>query len=106
MQSAQILLRSIDRTGAEQSRLLKNGAAAHELTREDRAKGGRTRAEKIRRRKELRERFEVSQLEDLAGAELELLDQALVRGAATWRPRWLRRARSSRCGSSATPLAA
>ena len=80
MQTAQILLRPDGRrTGVEQSRLLKNGAAAHELTREDRAKGGRIRAEKIRRRKELRERFEVGQLEDLAGAELELLDQALVR---------------------------
>jgi hypothetical protein len=80
VQSAQILLGPIGRpTRAEQPRLLKNGAAAHELTREDRAKGGRTRAEKIRRRKELRERFEVAQLEDLAGAELELLDQALVR---------------------------
>lgn len=79
MQSAQMLLQPIGRTGAEQSRLLKNGAAAHELTLEDRAKGGRIRAEKIRRRKELRERFEVAQLEDLAGAELELLDQALVR---------------------------
>jgi hypothetical protein len=68
MESAQILLRpTIGRTGAEQSRLLKNGAAAHELTRE-RAKGGRIRAEKIRRRKELRERFEVAQFEDLAGA--------------------------------------
>ena len=80
MQSAQILLGPIGRrTGAEQPRLLKNGAAAHELSREDRARGGRARAEKIRRRKELRERFEVAQLEDLAGAELELLDQALVR---------------------------
>jgi hypothetical protein len=67
------------RPGCGQLRLLKNGAPAHELTREDRAKGGRARAEKIRRRKELRERFEVAQLEDLAGAELERLDQALVR---------------------------
>lgn len=58
--------------------MLKNGAAAHELTREDRAKGGRARAEKIRRRKELRERFQGAQLEDLAGG-LELLHQALVR---------------------------
>ena len=66
-------------THAEQSRLLKNGAAAHEFTREDRAKGGRVRAEKMRRRKELRERFEVAHLDDLAAAELELLDQALVR---------------------------
>jgi hypothetical protein len=41
--------------------------------------GGPARAEKIRRRRELRERFEVEELEDLPGAELELLDQALVR---------------------------
>ena len=59
--------------------MLKNGAVAHELTREDRAKGGRRRAEKIRRRKELRERFEIGQLEGGLSAELELLDQALVR---------------------------
>jgi hypothetical protein len=59
--------------------VLKNGAVAHELTREDRAKGGRRRAEKIRRRKELRERFEIGQLEGGLSAELELLDQALVR---------------------------
>lgn len=57
--------------------LLRNGVEAHELTREDRAKGGRARAEKLRRRKELRERFEVEQLEDLA--EAELLDRAVVR---------------------------
>lgn len=61
------------------TRLLENRAAAHEFTREDRARGGRARAEKIRRRRELRERFEVEELEDLAGAELELLDQALLR---------------------------
>ena len=67
------------RTVADHSRLLKNGAAAHELTREDRAKGGRARAEKLRRRKELRERFEVAQREGLAGVEAELLDQALAR---------------------------
>jgi hypothetical protein len=42
-------------------------------------RGGRVRAEKMRRRKELRERFEVAHLDDLAAAELELLDQALVR---------------------------
>jgi hypothetical protein len=59
--------------------LLKNGAAAHEFTSEERAKGGRARAEKTRRRKELRERFEVDELEDLADADLELLDRALVR---------------------------
>jgi hypothetical protein len=46
--------------------LLKNGAQAHELTREDRAKGGRARAEKLRKRKELREQFQLEQLEDLA----------------------------------------
>ncbi len=81
MQSAsQIGLRSSGRwTAVEPSRVLKNGAVAHELTREDRAKGGRKRAEKIRRRKELRERFEIGQLEGLASAELELLDQAPVR---------------------------
>lgn len=60
-------------------RLLKNGAPAHEFTHEDRAKGGRARAAKIRRRRELRERFEVAQLEDLAAGELELLDRALLR---------------------------
>lgn len=66
-------------TGADQSHLLKNGAPAHELTPEDRAKGGRARAEKIRRRKELRDRFEAAELEDLSSAELDLLDRALVR---------------------------
>jgi hypothetical protein len=57
--------------------LLKNGAQAHELTREDRARGGRARAEKLRKRKDLRERLRVEQLEDLA--EAELLDRAVVR---------------------------
>jgi hypothetical protein len=37
------------------------------------------RAEKMRRRKQLRDRFEVADLEDLADAELALLDQALLR---------------------------
>ena len=68
-----------ERTRPKESRRLKNGAPAHEFTRDDRAKGGRARAEKIRRRKELRERFEVLELEDLAEAELEILDQALLR---------------------------
>ena len=57
--------------------LLRNGAEAHELTREDRAKGGRARAEKLRKRKQLREQLQVEQLEDLA--EAELLDRAVVR---------------------------
>jgi hypothetical protein len=57
--------------------LLRNGVEAHELTREDRAKGGRARAEKLRKRKELRERFQLERLEDLA--ETELLDRAVVR---------------------------
>jgi hypothetical protein len=60
-------------------RLLRNGAPAHELIREDRAKGGRARAEKIRKRKELRERFQVENLEELAEAELELVERGLVR---------------------------
>ena len=47
--------------------------------REDRARGGHARAEKIRRRKELREQFDVAELEDFAAAEPELLDQALAR---------------------------
>jgi hypothetical protein len=55
-----------------QPRLLKNGAAAHKFTREDRAKGGRKRAKKIRRRKELREQFEAADFEDLAVVELDL----------------------------------
>jgi hypothetical protein len=63
----------------KQSRPLKNGAAAHAFTREDRARGGHARAETIRRRKELREQFDVAELEDLAAAEPELLDQALAR---------------------------
>jgi hypothetical protein len=67
------------RTRDEQSRLLKNGAAAHEFTREERARGGHARAEKIRRRKELREQFDGAELEDLAAAEPELLDRALAR---------------------------
>jgi hypothetical protein len=60
-------------------RLLRNGAPAHELTREDRAKGGRVRAERLRRRRELRERLKVAELEDLGEAEFDLLDQALIR---------------------------
>ena len=60
-------------------RLLKNGAPAHEFTREDRARGGRVRAERIRRREELRERFDVAHLEDLAAAELDVLGGALLR---------------------------
>jgi hypothetical protein len=67
------------RTSVEQSRLLKNGAAAHVFTREDRARGGHARAEKIRRHKELREQFDVLELEDLAAAEPELLDRTLGR---------------------------
>jgi hypothetical protein len=66
-------------TGVEPSRLLKNGAAAHAFTPEDRARGGHARAEKIRRRKELREQFDTAELEDLAAAEPELLDRALAR---------------------------
>src|SRR5438270_13620826 len=57
--------------------LLRNGVEAHELTREDRAKGGRASAEKLRKRKELRERLQLEQLADLA--EAELLDRAVVR---------------------------
>jgi hypothetical protein len=66
-------------THAEKLRLLKNGAAAHQFTPEDRARGGHARAEKIRRRKELREELEVAELKDLTVAEPELLDRALAR---------------------------
>jgi hypothetical protein len=66
-------------TGVEQSRLLKNGAAAHAFTREDRARGGHARAAKIRKHKELREQLNVAELEDLTAAEPELLDRALAR---------------------------
>lgn len=66
-------------TGVEQSRLLKNGAVAHAFTREDRARGGHARAEKIRKRKELRKQVDVAELEDLSAIEPELLDRALVR---------------------------
>jgi hypothetical protein len=62
-----------------ESRLLKNGAPAHAFTPEDRARGGHARAEKIRRRKKLREEFEVAELGDLAATEPELLDGALAR---------------------------
>jgi hypothetical protein len=65
-------------TGAG-SRVLKNGAPAHAFTREDRARGGHARAEKIRRRKELRDQLDGPELEDLAAAESELLDRALAR---------------------------
>jgi len=65
-------------TGIEQSRLLKNGAPAQAFTREERARGGHARAEKIRKRKELREQFDIAGLEDFAAAEPELLDQALT----------------------------
>jgi hypothetical protein len=54
---------------SDHARLLKNGARAHEFTREDRARGGRARAEKIRTRKALQERFEVEELEDLNDRE-------------------------------------
>jgi hypothetical protein len=63
----------------EESRLLKNGAPAHAFTTDDRARGGHARAEKIRRRKELRERLGVAELEDLATNEPDFLDQALAR---------------------------
>lgn len=66
-------------TDVERTRLLKNGAAAHRFTPEDRARGGQARAEKIRKRKELRDQFDVAELEDLTAAEPELLDQALAR---------------------------
>jgi hypothetical protein len=66
-------------TAAAQARLLKNGAAAHAFTPADRARGGHARAEKMRRHKELRERFDVAEPEDLTAAEPELLDQALAR---------------------------
>jgi hypothetical protein len=66
-------------TGFEGPRLLKNGAAAHAFTPEDRARGGHARAETMRRRKELREQFDVTELEDLTTAEPELLDRALAR---------------------------
>jgi hypothetical protein len=77
--SSQTPLGPKGRPTGEERRLLKNGAAAHAFTREDRARGGHARAEKIRRRKELREQFEVSELEDLAAAEPELFDRALTR---------------------------
>jgi hypothetical protein len=48
-------------------------------TREDRARGGQARAEKIRRRKELRDQFDVVELEDLSAAEPELLERAIAR---------------------------
>jgi hypothetical protein len=59
--------------------VLKNGAPAHVFTPEDRARGGHARAEKIRRRKELREQLDVAEVEDLSAAEPELLDRALAR---------------------------
>src|SRR6266511_6412355 len=75
--SSQRRLRPAGRATADtRSRLLKNGAAAHAFTREDRAKGGRNRAKKIRRRKELREQFEAADFEDLAVAELDLFGRA------------------------------
>jgi hypothetical protein len=66
-------------TSVEESRLLKNGAPAHAFTPEDRARGGRARAEKMRRRKELRQQVELEALEDLTAAEPELLDRAVAR---------------------------
>jgi hypothetical protein len=65
--------------GDGQARLLKNGAAAHAFTREDRARGGHVRAGKIRKRKELREQFDGAELGDFVAAEPELLDRALAR---------------------------
>jgi hypothetical protein len=66
-------------TGAGRSHLLKNGAPAHAFTREDRARGGHARAEKIRRREELRKQFDVAELEDVAAAEPELLARVVSR---------------------------
>jgi hypothetical protein len=57
-------------------RLLRHGTA-HELTRRDRAKGGRARAEKIRKRKELSDRFHVETLKEFDEADRELLDQPM-----------------------------
>jgi hypothetical protein len=54
-------------------------AKARPDTREDRARGGQARAEKIRRRKELRDQFDVVELEDLSAAEPELLERAIAR---------------------------
>jgi hypothetical protein len=68
-----------ERTGPKESRLLKNGAPAHAFTPEDRARGGHARAEKIRRREELREKLDGTETEDLAAAESELLDRAVAR---------------------------
>jgi hypothetical protein len=66
------------RPGSNASRLLKNGAPAHAFTPEERARGGHARAEKIRRRKALREQLG-AELEDSTAAEPELLDRALAR---------------------------
>jgi hypothetical protein len=63
----------------EGARLLKNGAPAHAFTPEDRARGGQARAEKMRRRKELREQFDVAGLKDVTAADPELLNRALAR---------------------------
>jgi hypothetical protein len=66
-------------TEGQGPRRLKNGAAAHSFTPEERARGGHARAEKIRRRKELREQLEAAEFEELTAAAPELLDRALVR---------------------------
>jgi hypothetical protein len=65
--------------GVERTRLLKNGAPAHAFTPEDRARGGHVRAEKVRRRKELREQLDGAKFEELTAAEPELLHRALAR---------------------------
>jgi hypothetical protein len=69
----------LTRPGTEQSRLLRNGAAPHEFTREDRARGGRARTETAGRRQELRAQLDVAELQGVGPAEPALLDRALAR---------------------------
>jgi hypothetical protein len=59
------------------ARVLKSGADAHDFTREDRAKGGRARAEKLRERREAAQAFADEQLQAVLATALHELEELL-----------------------------
>jgi hypothetical protein len=57
--------------------MLKSGADAHDFTREERAKGGRARAEKVRERREGAQAFADEKLQAVLGEALHELEELL-----------------------------
>lgn len=57
--------------------MLKSGAYAHDFTREERAKGGRARAEKVRERREAAQAFADEKLQAVLGEALHELEELL-----------------------------